>query len=109
MEYTTPKSLTVILPKKSGRDVAGHVSVRHQGGRHKRFYRVIDWKRDKLALSQPKIQKIGLAAKWHGSCMGLARGLASTLHPKIYAATPQGAANCAYFAGRSLQGPFDFG
>lgn len=41
------KSLTEILPKSSGRDVAGHVAVRHQGGRHKRFYRLIDWKRDK--------------------------------------------------------------
>lgn len=44
------KSLTVILPKRSGRDMFGHVSVRHQGGRHKRFYRVIDWKRQKLAV-----------------------------------------------------------
>lgn len=25
----------------------GHVSVRHQGGREKRYYRIIDWKRDK--------------------------------------------------------------
>ena len=41
------KSLTVLLPKQSGRDNAGHVSMRHQGGRHKRFYRVIDWLRDK--------------------------------------------------------------
>lgn len=44
---TRVKSLTILLPKNSGRDVEGHVSVRHQGGRHKRFYRVIDWKRDK--------------------------------------------------------------
>lgn len=44
---TRVKSLTVILPKNSGRDVMGHISMRHQGGRHKRFYRVIDWKRDK--------------------------------------------------------------
>lgn len=36
-----------ILPKKSGRDSAGHVSIRHQGGRQKRFLRIIDWKRDK--------------------------------------------------------------
>lgn len=50
MEFTTPKSLTVILPKRSGRDVSGHVSMRHQGGRHKRFYRVIDWKRDKIGV-----------------------------------------------------------
>jgi large subunit ribosomal protein L2 len=50
MEFTTPKSLTVILPKRSGRDVAGHVSMRHQGGRHKRFYRLIDWKREKMGV-----------------------------------------------------------
>jgi len=36
-----------ILPKHSGRDAAGHVSVRHQGGRHKRFLREIDFKRAK--------------------------------------------------------------
>ncbi len=47
---TRVKSLTVILPKNSGRDVMGHISMRHQGGRHKRFYRVIDWKRDKDGL-----------------------------------------------------------
>jgi large subunit ribosomal protein L2 len=41
------KSLTVILKKHSGRDAFGHVSIRHQGGRQKRFYRVMDWKRDK--------------------------------------------------------------
>ncbi len=28
----------------------GHVAVRHQGGRHKRFYRVIDWRRDKTGI-----------------------------------------------------------
>ena len=44
------KSLTVILGKHSGRDNAGHVSTRHQGGRHKRYYRLIDWKRDKIGL-----------------------------------------------------------
>lgn len=48
MATTQPaKQLTVILPKHSGRDAAGHISMRHQGGRHKRFYRVMDWKRDK--------------------------------------------------------------
>ena len=41
------RSLVEILPKHSGRDVFGHVSVRHQGGRQKRYFRVIDWKRDK--------------------------------------------------------------
>jgi len=36
-----------ILPKQSGRDNQGHVAVRHQGGKHKRFYRTVDWLRDK--------------------------------------------------------------
>lgn len=42
-----PKSLIKLLPKKSGRS-HGRVTVRHQGGRHKRFYRVIDFKRNKI-------------------------------------------------------------
>lgn len=41
------KHLSSILKKHSGRDIRGHVSMRHQGGRHKRFYRSIDWLRDK--------------------------------------------------------------
>lgn len=40
-------ALQVILKKHSGRDASGQVVVRHQGGRHKRFYRIIDFKRDK--------------------------------------------------------------
>lgn len=39
-----------ILKKKSGRDAVGHVSVRHQGGRHKRFLREIDFKRKKIGI-----------------------------------------------------------
>ena len=51
------KSLMEILPKNSGRDVAGHVAVRHQGGRHKRFYRTIDWLRNKDGI-KAKVMKI---------------------------------------------------
>jgi large subunit ribosomal protein L2 len=47
MEQIGIKGLLSILPKNSGRDVFGHVSSRHRGGRHKRIYRSIDWKRDK--------------------------------------------------------------
>lgn len=47
MRKTFVQSLVEMLPKKSGRDMFGHVSVRHQGGREKRFYRIVDWKRDK--------------------------------------------------------------
>jgi large subunit ribosomal protein L2 len=43
----TQKNLSSILKKNSGRDAHGHVSMRHQGGRHKRFYRLLDWLRDK--------------------------------------------------------------
>lgn len=47
-KMTPEKRLKTILPKVSGRDALGHVSVRHQGGRHKRFLRTIDFKRNKL-------------------------------------------------------------
>lgn len=43
----TEKSLKHILKKHSGRDSSGTISVRHQGGRQKRYYRMIDFKRDK--------------------------------------------------------------
>lgn len=42
--------LLSILSKKSGRDAKGHVSVRHQGGRQKRFLREIDFKRNKIGV-----------------------------------------------------------
>jgi len=41
------KSLTRILKKHSGRNNSGKITVRHQGGRQKRYYRLIDFKRDK--------------------------------------------------------------
>lgn len=41
--------LKSILPKKSGRS-GGKITVRHQGGRHKRFLREIDYKRDKREI-----------------------------------------------------------
>ncbi len=39
--------LKYILKKKSGRGAKGRVSIRHQGGREKRYYRIIDDKREK--------------------------------------------------------------
>ncbi len=41
------KSLTKSLTKKGGRNNQGRLTVRHQGGGHKRLYRVIDFKRTK--------------------------------------------------------------
>jgi len=41
------KSLTKILKNNAGRNVTGKITVRHHGGRQKRYYRQIDFRRDK--------------------------------------------------------------
>src|SRR5919199_3430011 len=41
------KSLLRPLPKRAGRNNQGRISTRHQGGGHKRQYRLIDFKRNK--------------------------------------------------------------
>jgi large subunit ribosomal protein L2 len=46
---TSPeRSLVVPLKKNSGRNMYGRITVRHRGGGHKRFIRLVDFKRDKL-------------------------------------------------------------
>lgn len=42
------KSLLAPLKKSGGRNVYGRLTMRHRGGGHKRMYRLIDFKRDKL-------------------------------------------------------------
>jgi len=44
------KPLLTYLPKSGGRDSRGHLSMRHRGGGHKKMYRVLDFKRDKLDI-----------------------------------------------------------
>ncbi|MDR0453120.1 MAG: 50S ribosomal protein L2 [Treponema sp.] len=44
------KSLTSGRAERAGRDWNGRISVRHKGGGHKRRYRTIDFKRDKLGV-----------------------------------------------------------
>jgi len=44
------KKLKNILTKNSGRNSSGRVTVHHQGGRHKRYLREIDFKRDKRGI-----------------------------------------------------------
>ena len=41
------KSLLAPLSKKAGRNSYGRITVRHQGGGHKRAYRIVDFKRNK--------------------------------------------------------------
>ncbi len=44
------KSLLRYIPRRGGRNNTGEVMVRHQGGGHKRQYRMIDFKRDKINI-----------------------------------------------------------
>jgi large subunit ribosomal protein L2 len=51
--YTGPpvEGLLRPLPKRGGRNNQGRITVRHQGGGHKRAYRLIDFKRDKDGIA----------------------------------------------------------
>jgi large subunit ribosomal protein L2 len=44
------KPLLQSLPKSGGRSSRGQISIRFRGGGHKRQYRIIDFKRDKLEI-----------------------------------------------------------
>jgi large subunit ribosomal protein L2 len=44
------KSLLKSLKKSGGRNVNGRITCRHRGGGHKRHYRIIDFKRDKIGV-----------------------------------------------------------
>jgi large subunit ribosomal protein L2 len=45
------RSLLEPMKKSGGRNNKGRLTVRHRGGGHKRMYRVIDWKRNKLGMA----------------------------------------------------------
>lgn len=47
---TPEKSLLSPIKKKGGRNNNGRITVRHQGGGHKRRYRIIDFKRNKFGV-----------------------------------------------------------
>lgn len=47
-KHKPEKSLLVPLKKSGGRNNYGRVTSRHRGGGHKRMYRLIDFKRDRL-------------------------------------------------------------
>ena len=44
------KSLIEIKKSTAGRNNQGRITTRHRGGGHKRFYRIIDFKRNKLGI-----------------------------------------------------------
>lgn len=43
--------------KKAGRNSYGHITMRHQGGGHKRHYRIVDFKRDKDGIAA-KVERL---------------------------------------------------
>jgi large subunit ribosomal protein L2 len=48
---TTPeKALLEPIKKSGGRNNHGHMTIRHRGGGHKRMYRVIDFRRNKVGV-----------------------------------------------------------
>jgi len=52
-EITTTKpekGLLKVLKKSGGRNAHGRITCRHRGGGHKRHYRIIDFKRDKIGI-----------------------------------------------------------
>ena len=51
------KPLVTSLKKSGGRNCYGRITTRHQGGGHKRLYRIIDFKRDKNDI-EGKIERI---------------------------------------------------
>jgi large subunit ribosomal protein L2 len=44
------KSLLMPMKKTAGRNNVGRITTRHRGGGHKRFYRIIDFKRNKFTV-----------------------------------------------------------
>ncbi|HVO38115.1 MAG TPA: 50S ribosomal protein L2 [Spirochaetia bacterium] len=44
------KALTSGKPKNAGRGAGGRISVRRKGGGHKRRYRIVDFRRDKIGI-----------------------------------------------------------
>ena len=44
------KALTEGKISTGGRNNNGRITTRHRGGGHKRLYRIIDWKRNKIGI-----------------------------------------------------------
>ncbi|MFH1776666.1 MAG: 50S ribosomal protein L2 [Candidatus Omnitrophota bacterium] len=49
-KHKPEKALTQSLHSKGGRNNQGHITMRYRGGGHKRRYRIIDFKRNKLDM-----------------------------------------------------------
>ena len=56
-------SLTAPLRKSGGRNNLGRITLRHRGGGHKRLYRIIDFKRDKVGVPA-RVAAIECSVSW---------------------------------------------
>jgi large subunit ribosomal protein L2 len=54
----SPRKLLKIIKPQSGRNNQGKITMRHQGGSHKRFYRIIDFKRYEKDKVEGKVKSI---------------------------------------------------
>src|SRR3954463_3360058 len=54
----SPRQLLKLIKPHSGRNNQGKITMRHQGGRHKRFYRIIDFKRYEKDNVEGKVKSI---------------------------------------------------
>ena len=54
----TPRQLFKLIKPQSGRNNQGKITTRHQGGRHKRYYRIIDFKRYEKDNVEGKVKSI---------------------------------------------------
>lgn len=54
----TPRQLLKLIKSQSGRNNQGKITTRHQGGRHKHFYRIIDFKRYEKDNVEGKVKSI---------------------------------------------------
>ena len=75
------KSLTEKISGTGGRNHHGHITTRHKGGGHKRLYRVIDFRRDKVGVPA-KVERHRVRPQPHREHRAAGvRGRRAPLHP----------------------------
>src|SRR5256885_3019641 len=63
------KRLLVSLKKDSGRNAQGKITVRHQGGGHRKLYRIIDFKRNKPDRKSTRLNSSHLVISYAVFCL----------------------------------------
>ncbi len=74
------KALTAPVKRNGGRNNNGRITTRHQGGGHKRLYRIIDFKRDKDGVPAGREHRVRSQPQLPHRAAGLRRRR-QALHP----------------------------